>query len=133
MKKRRAKKMAKAEKELEEIKKELNDKQKIFCQLYVLSKDHFCNATRSYMAAYELKPSQYKSGMAHGTRMVRNGNIRAYIDFLLKEHFNSTRYDLELTRVAIQNNNLIAKMQAIEHYNKLKGRITEKTKTEHTF
>ncbi len=130
MKKRRATKKAKAEKELEEITNKLNEKQRLFCEFYVYSKDHFCNAARSYSDAYGLKPYQHVFARTSGHRLITNVYVKAYIDSLLDKAFNHKRVDQELARVFVQNKNMLAKMQAIDSYNKLKGRIEDKSKVE---
>lgn len=128
--KKKASKHAKIELKIEEIKKQLNDKQKLFCEFYVFSKEHFCNASRSYMDAYGLKPHQHAAARANSSHLITNHNVKAYIDSLLDKAFNHKTVDRELSRVFVQNKNMLAKMQAIDSYNKLKGRILEKSKIE---
>lgn len=113
---------------LEAITKKLNEKQKLFCELYVFSKEHFCSGVWSYLDAYGLKntPKNYNSAKSMGYRLLTNVHIKDYISELLSKSFNNKFMDNELSRVAIQNKNLLAKMDAVKEYNKLKQRITER-------
>jgi len=52
----------------------LTDKQKKFCEEYVLD----WNATRAYQESYP--DSSYDSSKANGARLITNDNIKAYIE-----------------------------------------------------
>jgi len=120
MKKTRAKKIAlkSAEKELS-----IPDRQEIFCRLYAFDQSCFCNATRSYMAAFDLSPNRYKSARVLGQRLLAKVNIREHIDRLLNEMMTNKMVDKEIGRMIGQNKNLVVKAEAFKEYNRLKNRI----------
>lgn len=59
-------------------KKTLTEKQKLFCEYYVIN----YNATSAYIKAYGVS---YKSGNCEGPRMLKNVNVKAEIRRLKKE------------------------------------------------
>lgn len=130
MKKKRAKKIVRrrTEKELaiEQVSSELNPRQQLFCQLFTFSKGHFGNGTRAYMTAYYYKESQTRTAKTQAHVLLTNPTIREYIKKLLREKFANIEMDLELAKVAGQDSNLFAKMDAIKEYNKMMNRVSEK-------
>ena len=136
--------MARAPKKTE--KPVLNPKQEAFCRYYAQGEGTFGNATLSYAAAYEIElgdltrhdmvgnmivPKQYK--LAHntcavnGTRLLRNAHIQERVNTLLNELLKDEVVDAELAKVIKQDGDLQPKVQAIKEYNKLRGRIIEKS------
>lgn len=105
---------------------ELNDKQRLFAWLYVSDRDCFANATRSYMAAYEMENSQYDTARTNGTRLLANARIAGYINDLLDKQFEDKEVDRALALAISQNKDMRSKVAAIGEYNKLKARITDK-------
>lgn len=116
-------------KAMEEIGIELNERQKLFCTLYLSDKWCFANATQSYAEAYQLnKKSQKQMNTArqNGYKLLTNTHIRAYMDKMLEAQLEEAAVDKELARIVQQNKDLHAKNGAISEYNKLKGRIKTK-------
>lgn len=126
MKKKRAIGKTKKPLNTEIVEHELNEKQKLFCQLMLFSRDHFSNASKSYMDAYDLKESQKKVARQAGYRLLTNVYIKQYISKLLKENFKPEKMDNELVKIAMQDKNMIAKLGALQEYNKLMKRIVDK-------
>lgn len=110
----------------ETIGKLLNDKQKLFCVLYVSDKYCFGNATKSYTEAYDLSKEQYDTARQNGYRLLTNAYIRKYIDKMLDDQLEEVAVDRELAKLVKQDKDLRSKVAAIAEYNKLKSRITEK-------
>lgn len=65
---------------------ELTDRQQLFCLLYAKN----CNATKSYMKAYECS---YESALAAGPRLLGNVRIKEEIKRLKKERFENQLFD----------------------------------------
>jgi len=102
--------------------------QERFCQIYV-SKEFFAHGTESYSEAYGIKldVESYNTCKANASKLLTNTDILARINELLDmSGMNDEFIDKQLTFVATQNADLNAKMKAIDSYNKLKARITEK-------
>lgn len=110
----------------DEIGSDLNERQKNFCHFYLFPKETCFNAARSYMAAYDLPESKYKAARSASCRLITNVSIKTYISELLNEFDKTVKVDEELHKVIAQNSNLIAKMDAVKEYNKLKQRIHDK-------
>ncbi len=112
--------------ERDEVNKNLNDKQILFCILYVQDKQCFANASLSYERAYNLpKEAAKKYARQSGYELLTNSYIRAYIDKMLVDKFNNVPVDQEHSKLIMQNSNLFVKMTAIQEYNKIKKRIEE--------
>lgn len=117
----------------------LNPKQEEFCQLYVSpDTDFFGNGTQSYIEAYnpERKGNWYNSAMASASRLLRNVKICERINKILeKQGLNNQFVDKQLVFLITQFSNLKVKLSAIQEYNKLRGRIVDrsenKNKNEH--
>lgn len=114
-------------KNLDELADELNEPQKLFCDLYITDRECFGNAAKSYRTAYNMTPKQYKTTKANAHRLLRKPHVIAYIDKLRDDVFNEKFADRELTTLMKQNRDLPSKAAAIKEFNKLKQRITEKT------
>lgn len=65
---------------------ELTARQQLFCLLYAKN----CNATKSYMKAYECS---YESALAAGSRLLGNVRIKEEIKRLKKERFENQLFD----------------------------------------
>jgi len=113
------------------ISEQLNEKQKLFCYLYVTDRTCFGNATASYRTAYGLTKKQYDSSKSNAHRLLTNGYIKDYVNSLLDESFNEVAVDRELSRVMKQNKDLQSKSVAIKEFNKLKARIFERSEVTH--
>lgn len=101
----------------------LNEKQKMFCFLYIHDKECFGNATKTYQKAYGVT---YAIAKASGTRLLSNVSIRGFINSELDRLFDTKEVDRELTRAMYQDKDISGKVSAIKEFNKLKQRITEK-------
>ena len=113
-----------------EKKKELNLKQKAFCELYTSKSEFFANGTQSYIEAYNIdvsKPGAYASARTKAYQLLTNGDILKHIDSLLDlRGLNDQFVDKQLEFVITQNADLKVKVSAIKEYNNLKKRITSK-------
>jgi hypothetical protein len=129
----------------------------LFCQYYAKNSEMFGNATHSYGEAfgYELdtlsqegiystdedgKPilvekSPYDRACSvcatEGARLLRNPQIQARITVLLNELLKDDVVDGELAKIIQQNHDLPSKIRAINEYNKVRGRILDRTRVEH--
>jgi phage terminase small subunit len=114
------------------MEKELNEKQELFCK-YFVSKDFYANGVESYAAAYGLdlsNPKNYNTAKVNASKLLTNTNISSYITQMLDDAgLNNNFVDKQLLFVISQHADLNAKMKAIEQYNKLKQRITDKSET----
>jgi len=110
----------------------LNEKQELFCK-YFVSKDFYANGVESYAAAYGLdlsNPKNYNTAKVNASKLLTNTNISSYITQMLDDAgLNNNFVDKQLLFVISQHADLNAKMKAIEQYNKLKQRITDKSET----
>jgi phage terminase small subunit len=110
----------------------LNEKQELFCK-YFVSKDFYANGVESYAAAYGLdlsNPKNYNTAKVNASKLLTNTNISSYITQMLDDAgLNDNFVDKQLLFVISQHADLNAKMKAIEQYNKLKQRITDKSET----
>jgi phage terminase small subunit len=112
--------------------KELNEKQKLFCKYYV-SEEFFANGVKAYAKAYNIDiedPKKYASARTRAWDLLTNIDISSYITQMLDDAgLNNNFVDKQLLFVISQHADLNAKMKAIEQYNKLKQRITDKSET----
>lgn len=67
---------------------ELNDKQKLFCVLYVKS----FNATKAYQKAYDCS---YETAMVNGSRLLKNAKIKEQVLFLKQNRMNRELFSEE--------------------------------------
>lgn len=108
----------------------LNPNQERFCQLYV-SKEFFANGTEAYAEAYDIKltAENYNSCKTCAWRLLTNVDVCKRINNLLDlSGMNDEYVDKQLLFVITQNADLHAKMKAIDSYNKLKARISDRIK-----
>lgn len=112
-----------------EGKSELNEKQLLFCRLYV-SKEFFGNGVLSYCEAYNLDPNDqkdYNSARHSATLLLKNVSICKLInDALEADGLNDIHIDKRLLFLINQNEDKGTALGAIKEYNKLKQRITDK-------
>lgn len=135
-----------------------NPKHEIFCRLFSGSnRDFFGNATKCYMQAFGLderwwnaqeEKSKHVYGSAayreqrsiqagidktcsvNGNRLLGMASIQKRCDELLDLILNDITVDRERGRVIQQNKDYSSKIKAIESYDKLKQRISDKAKIE---
>lgn len=124
------KKARKEAEKIEEITSSLNERQKLFAQLYTTDKFCFGNASKSYAEAYNFTPTQAKK-MARqmGYKLLTNTYIQKYIKEFLHKRFDDNHVDRETTKIITQDKDLKAKVSAISEYNKVKNRISQQPVT----
>jgi hypothetical protein len=128
-----------AKSKIERKKPKLNPKQELFCQLYATEREFFGNGVQSYIEAYDVtvghgeSKSTYDTCRAVASEMLTNPNILARIDELLELGPLSTQSaDKTLAFWMTQRAFPDASMSAVKEFNKLKGRIIEKSKVTYT-
>jgi len=103
---------------------------KMFCELYATDREFFGNGVESYIEAYDVDTSKkgyYKTACVCASKLLSKAKIYNYINKLLEEGgLNNTFVDKQLLFVISQHKELSSKVKAIQEYNKLKQRITEK-------
>ena len=120
-------------KELDKVKERtLNLRQELFCQAYCSSDGEIMgNGVYSYAKAYEIDitdPKKYMSVANSATKLLKKGYILDRISELLQEMgFNDQFADKQLGFLMAQHADFQSKLGAIKEYNKLKGRIIEKS------
>jgi hypothetical protein len=113
----------------------LNERQKLFCK-YFVSEEFFANGFRSYCKAYNIDHEDFKKAQAAracASELLTKPNILRYINELLDDAgLNDSFVDKQLLIAITQNADFNSKVKAIAEYNKLKQRITLKSKVEHS-
>lgn len=110
----------------------LNLRQEKFCELYCSQDSElFGNGVQAYIEAYEpdqTKPNWYKSVCAASSRLLSQVKVIERINQILEETgFNDAFIDKQLSFLITQHADFQSKLGAIKEYNKLKGRIVEKS------
>ena len=109
--------------------KELNPKQELFCKLYTSGGEFFGNGTQSYIEAYKPKMvgNWQRTAESAASRLLSNVIIcRRIAELLGADGFNDQFMDKQILFLATQFSDFNAKIRAIQEYNKLKKRITDK-------
>ncbi|KKK63086.1 hypothetical protein LCGC14_2997850 [marine sediment metagenome] len=107
-------------------KDELTLQQTMFCQLFATHKEFFGNGVQSYIEAYNIPPSRYRSAKTLAGRLLTKVAILAYInEILVKTGFSDEFADKQLSMLMTQNADFKSKLGAIKEYNALKSRITK--------
>jgi len=125
----------------------LNPRQELFCRYYAQGEGTFGNATLSYAAAYEIElgdlskfdkngvlvvgkeyQADYNNCSTSASRLLRNVKMQARVTVLLNELLKDEIVDAELAKVIKQDGDLTPTVAAIKEFNKLRGRIIDKTK-----
>ena len=129
----------------------LNPKHEAFCRYYTQNDQTFGNATLSYAYAFDYKLDElpdddevrdesgvvieassydkaYKVCSVMGHRLLRNASIQQRNVVLLNELLTDQVVDSELAKVIKQDGDLTPKVAGIKEYNKVRGRIIDKTK-----
>lgn len=110
----------------EVISSELTERQKLFCLLYTTDAQCFGNASRSYIAAYDLqKPAEKKWARMKGHRLTTNEYIKKHIQKLFDAVFTDKGADNALAEIISQRKDLNARLGGLREYNKLKNRVKE--------
>lgn len=102
--------------------KKLNPKRRLFCEYYASDREFFGNGVESYLEAYDLPRSKYKSAATLAYQLLINVDVLAYIDELLDIYVSDQVVDKELGWTILQKAHLPAKIAAVKEYNQMKGR-----------
>lgn len=124
--------MAKKLATIEKATIKLNLRQEAFCENYVeADKDFFGNGTECYIEAYDVDltaKNAYQIAASSASRLLKNVKVIERIQQLLEEMgFNDAFVDKQLSFLITQYADLPTKLNAVKEYNKLKGRIVEKS------
>ena len=115
-------------------KTKLNEKQKLFCQLYATDREFFGNGVQAYIKAYNInlsKSGAYNGARTDAYRLLTKAYILEYIRKIMElGGLNNERVDKELLFLIEQDAEFGTKLGAIKEYNKLKDRIENKLKLE---
>jgi hypothetical protein len=134
---------------------QLKAKRELFCRCYAQNTELFGNATLSYAEAfgYDLAsldrervykldedgketsevevPSEYDKAYhvcgVESSKLLKNPEIQGRITTLLNELLKDEVVDSQLAKLIVQDVELPVKIRAISEYNKLRGRIIDKT------
>ena len=113
------------------VKRELNPKQKLFCELFASDREFFGNGVQSYIEAYDIDTSKkgaYNAAKNSAYDLLTKPDILKYIDELFESRgLNDAFVDKQLEKLITQDADFSAKTKAIAEYNKLRGRITAKS------
>ena len=108
----------------------LTPKQEQFCQLFASDREFFGNGVQSYVEAFDVdttSPGWYAGARASASRLLTNANILARIDALFEAHgLNDQFVDKQLEKLIVQDADFSTKIKAIQEYNKIRSRITQK-------
>lgn len=111
-------------------KTKLNPKQELFCKLFASDREFFGNGVQSYIEAYNpdtSKPNWYKTARSCASELLTKPNILKRIDELFEARgLNDQFVDKQLEKLIIQDADYSNKVKAIQEYNKLRQRITNK-------
>lgn len=110
-------------------------KQERFCQEYV-SKERFASGVESYAVSHGIdltKPGKYNICGVEACKLLKNPKILTRIRELLDTNgLNDEAVDRELLFIILQNADMGAKARGIDIFNKLRNRIDNKLKVEHS-
>jgi len=113
--------------------KDLTPKQEKFCNLYV-SREFFGNGVESYAIAYGLDlsiPGKYNTAKSNAWKLLTNADILNRINKDLDDAgLNDNFVDKQLLFTITQCADMGSKIRAINEYNKLRSRLTEKIQVE---
>lgn len=114
--------------------KGLNEKQELFCQYYV-SDDIKGVGVQAYIRAYNVdmtKKGAYDNAKKSASRLLADVDVCRRINELLEDQgLNPQFADKQLLFLMSQFADLSVKRQATADYNKLVGRIIDKSEVEH--
>lgn len=110
----------------------LSPEQERFCVLFASDREFFGNGVQSYIEAYNVDVSKrgaYNSAKANAHNLLTKTYITDRINELFEARgLNDPFVDKQLEKLITQDASFDAKVRAIQEYNKLRGRITEKRK-----
>lgn len=87
----------------------LTEQKKLFCRYYITN----YNATKSYQQAYP--KASYKTCQERGSKLLKEDEVKQYIDDLRKEHFDELKIDA--IRVAEKLAEIAFAQKGDEYYN----------------
>ncbi len=108
----------------------LTPQQALFCELYASDREFFGNGVQSYVEAYNVdttKPGWYNTAKSGASENLTKPYILERIEEIFEAHgLNDTFVDKQLEKLICQDADFKTKLGAIQEYNKMKGRITNK-------
>lgn len=108
----------------------LTPQQELFCELYASDREFFGNGVQSYVEAYSVdttKPGWYNTAKSGASENLTKPYILERIEEIFEAHgLNDTFVDKQLEKLICQDADFRTKLGAIQEYNKMKGRITNK-------
>lgn len=111
-------------------KQKLTLKQRAFCEYFASDREFFGNGTQSYIEAYGIdasKPGSYAAARVSAHTLLTNPNILDEINRIFEARgLNDVFVDKQLEKLITQDADFPTKLRAIQEYNKLKSRITDK-------
>lgn len=108
---------------------QLNARQRLFCELYAGSPEHYGNGASAYAAVYGVE--NRTTAAVNASRLLSKANISAYVNEVRQRYITDDLVDFENAFVILQRGDLTAKNRAIAEYNKVRGRIIEKKEHKH--
>lgn len=111
----------------------LSPKEERFCKLFASDKEFFGNGVQSYIEAYNPKRvgNWYNNAKSQAYVVLTKPHITGRINELFEARgLNDVFVDKQLEKLITQDASFDTKVRAIQEYNKLRGRITEKRKHE---
>ena len=110
--------------------RKLTLKERAFCQLYASDREFFGNGVQSYVEAYnppKTNPNWYKNARMCASNLLTKVDVCNEINKILElRGLNDCFVDKQLEYLITQYADNRAKITAIQEYNKLRQRITEK-------
>ena len=110
--------------------KKLNPRQEKFCRLYATTKEFFGNGVQAYIEAYN--PNQSKRNWYKNAKAAAHENLtKPYLcdrinELLESEGFNNEFVDKQTLFLITQHADFNSKIRAIQEYNKLRKRVSDK-------
>lgn len=108
----------------------LTPQQELFCELYASDREFFGNGVQSYIEAYGVdtsKPGWYRTACSGASENLTKPYILERIEEIFEAHgLNDQFVDKQLEKLICQDADFRTKLGAIQEYNKMKGRITNK-------
>lgn len=117
-------------KTLVQLREKLTPKQISFCDLYASDREFFGNGVQSYMEAYglDINKKNYQIAKSEAYKNLTKPHLLEYINAIYETRGLSEAFvDKQLEKVINQDADFKSKVAAIKEFNKLKGRIIQKT------
>lgn len=105
--------------------KKVNLKQDLFCKIYATDPDVIGNAHKAYQKAY--KCNSIDTAKSGARQLLEKPQIMARInEYLSQDGFNNESVDKKHNFLIHQHKDLNVSLKAIQEYNKLKKRVTDR-------